>query len=212
MEGPFSNGTDPVSTHMEQLALVPEDRRVVETMGWQPGIWGCFFMIVGLSFALECKPPLSALEWEILGSLGAAGLGLAAWEFRRRRGRSVLVRDGGRIAVYRRGRLDMVLDREDIRLVKADLVVMLKVGVPLLVCAIGFTATGLVMFSRDRILDAGSLSSLALGLACGASLTSAAWTRFRRCHLRVPVKGSWWLAEETVLVSPSQLRELFPVP
>lgn len=210
MEGSFSKGTDPVSTHMEQLVYVPEHRRVTEAPGWQPGIWGCFFIVVGLFIALECKPPLSVLEWEILGSLAAAGLGLAAWEFRRRRGRSVLVRDGERIAVYRKGRLDMVLDPGDIRLVKADLVVMLKVGVPLLVCAIGFTAIGVVMLLRDRTVDAGSLSSLALGLACAASLASAAWTRFYRCQLRVPVKGSWWLAEETVLVSPSQLKELFP--
>ncbi len=199
-------------SNMDMVDLVPEHRRVAETLGWQPGIWGCFFMAVGLFFALECKPPLSILEWEILGSLAAAGLCLAAWELLRRRGRTVLVRDGGRISVHRKGRLEMVLDPEDIRLVKADIVVMFKVGAPLLVCAAGFTALGMVMLLRDGMVDAAALSCLALGLACSASLASAAWTRFRCCRLRVPVKGSWWLAEETVLVSPSQLKELFPDP
>ncbi|HOW54582.1 MAG TPA: hypothetical protein PLR60_07990 [Syntrophorhabdaceae bacterium] len=196
--------------HAEQLVLVPEQRWVVETLGLQPGIWGCFFIIVGCLFALECKPPLSVLEWEILGLLAVAGLGLTAWELRRRRARTVLVRDGEYISVYRKGRLDMTLDPEDIRLVKADLLVMLKVGVPLGVCAVGFTVIGLMMMLRDRMMDAGSLSILALGLACGASFACAAWTRFWRCHLRVPVRGLRWLAEETVLVTPAQLKGLIP--
>ena len=196
----------------EQLVFVPEHRRVVETLGLQPGIWGCFFVVVGCLFALECKPPLSVLEWEILGFLAVAGLGLAAWELVRRRARTVLVRDGEYIAVYRKDRLDMTLDPEDISLVKADILVMLKVGVPLGVCAVGFTVIGLTMLLRDRSMDAGSLSALALGLACGTSFACAVWTSFRRCHLRVPVRGSRWLAEETVLVTPSQLKRLYPEP
>lgn len=199
-------------SNVEMIDLVPEHRRVVETLGWQPGIWGCFFIVVGCLFALECKPPLSVLEWEILGLLAAAGLGLAAWELRRRKARTVLVRDGEFISVYHKGRLDSTVDPEDITLIKADLPVMLKIGAPLALCAVGFTAVGLIMLLRDRAADAGSLSVLALGLASGASFACAAWTRFFRCHLRVPVKGSWWQAEETVLVTPSQLKYLFPSP
>ncbi len=142
--------------------------------------------------------------------MAAAGLGLAGYDLWRRKNCTVLVRDGEYIAVYRKGRLDLTLAPEEIGLEKADPVVMLKVGLPLAVCAVGFTVIGIMMLLRDRIVDAGSLSILALGFACGASLACAAWTRFRRCHLRVPVKGSRWLAQETVLVPPSRLKELFP--
>jgi hypothetical protein len=49
-----------------------------------------------------------------------------------------------------------------------------------------------------------------MGLTCWASLASAAWIRYSCRHLRVPVKGSSLLAEETVRVDPVRLREVFP--
>ncbi|MCJ7547820.1 MAG: hypothetical protein MUP30_13560, partial [Deltaproteobacteria bacterium] len=84
------------------------------------------------------------------------------------------------------------------------------VGVPLAVCMVIFTALGIIGLLRDKAVAADNLIILSLGLACGASLASAAWTRFSFAHLWVPSQGSGWLAKETVLVSSSRLRELFP--
>jgi len=198
------------SSRREQLMHVPERHKVVETLGWQPGIWGGFFIVEACLFSLACKWPLTTLEWEILGGSTALGLGLVGYEVWRRRNRTVLVRDGEHIAVFRRGILDLSLAPREITHVKAGLDIMLKVGVPLAVCMVIFTALGIMGLLRDKAVAADNLIILSLGLACGASLASAAWTRFSFAHLRVPIKGSRWLAEETVLVPSSRLRELFP--
>ncbi|MCJ7663887.1 MAG: hypothetical protein MUO24_06565 [Desulfobacterales bacterium] len=198
------------SSRTEQLIHVPERHKVVETLGWQPGIWGGLFIVVGCLFSLNCKWPLTALEWEILGPSTALGLGLVGYEVWRRRNRTVLVRDGEHIAVFRRGLLDLTIAPSEITRVQAGLDIMLKVGVPFGVCAIIFTTLGIMGLLRDKAVTADNLIILSLGLACWASLASAAWTRFSCAHLWVPIKGSKWLAKETVLVPSSRLKELFP--
>jgi hypothetical protein len=198
------------SSRREQLMHLPERRKVVETLGWQPGIWGSFFIIAACLFSLACKWPLIALEWEILGVSIALGLGLVGYEVWRRRNRTVLVRDDGHIAVFRRGTLDLTSAPSEITRVRAGLDVMLRIGVPLAVCAVLFAAIGILGLLRDKAGTVDNLIILSLGLACGASLASAAWTRFSCAHLWVPIKGSRWLAKETVLVPSSRLKELFP--
>lgn len=182
----------------------------MEILGWQPGIWGALFLLVACMFVLPGKGPSIALEWWISGVSAALGLVLAGYEVWRRRNRTVLVREGGQIAVFRRGRRDMILDPGEISVEKADIVLMLKIGIPLAVCAAMFGGVGVMGLLRDEAAKADNLMILCLGLACGASLLSAAWTRFSCAHLRVPVRGSRWLAEETVLVPPSRLKYLFP--
>lgn len=187
-----------------------ERQKVVETLGCQPGIWGTLFIVVACLFMLNGKGPSIAIEWMISGSSAALGLGLTGYEVWRRRNRTVLVKDGERIAVFRKGRPDLILAPGDITIVKAGLFVMLKVGVPLGLCAAAFSGIGIIGLLRDEAGTADNLMILFLGLACGASLASAAWTRFSCCHLRVPINGSRWLAEETVLVPSSRLKEVFP--
>jgi hypothetical protein len=204
---------DPALSRAAQLLdYVPEHRRVVETLGWQPGIWGGFFLVVGILILSESRLPLSTITLQLLGVVFFVGVILACWQMAMHRNRTALVRDNGLIQVFRKRRLDMVVDPEEIGLEKADFVLMLKIGVPLLMCAAGFIAVGGTMLWEGKRANADNLCILALGLASGASLASASWTRFFRRHLRVPVKNSRWLAEETVLVSPSQYRHLFPLP
>jgi hypothetical protein len=198
------------SSRTEQLMHIPERQKVVETLGWQPGIWGGFFIVEACLFSLACKWPLTALEWEILGVSTALGLVLVGYEVWRRRNRTVLVRDGKHIAVFRKGLLDLTLAPNEITRVKAGLVIMLEIGVPLGACAIIFATIGITGLLRDKAVTADNLMILFLGLACGASLASAVWTRFSCAHLWVPIKGSRWLAKETVLVPSSRLKELFP--
>jgi len=199
---------NPTASGTEGLAHVPERCRVAETLGWQPGIWGVLFLLVACVFGLGGKGPTTAVEWAISGSSAALGLGLTGYEAWRRRNRTVLVKDGERIAVFRKGRLDLVIDPGEVTLVKAELFVMLRVGVPLGLAAVLFTSIGIVSVMRDEPVTDG-LVILSLGVACWASLASAAWTRSACRHLRVPIKGSRWLAEETVLVPRSRMKELF---
>jgi len=194
----------------EQLNTVPAQMQFAERLGWQPAIWGALLLLVAAAFVPRRAAPAATIEWEIAGVCALVGLLLLGYEIRRRRNRTVLVRDGGQIAVYRKGRLDLVLAREEIRQgVKPGLILMLKVGVPLAVCGAGLCGVALTGLMRNPKHDSDSLLILVSGLACWASLTSAAWVQFRYVHLRVPVRGSKLMAEETVLLSPAQGEELF---
>ena len=189
------------------LANVPERLRILEVFGWQPGIWGVFFLIVAGFFMGGDGVPSAAASRSIFLPSAALGLLLAGYEVRRRRNRTVLVKDGARIAGFRKGRLDLVLAPGVFSEVKADLVHMLQIGVPLGLAAVLFTSVGILVVTRERSWDEGLLI-VALGLACWASLASAAWTRFRCAHFRVPIKGSKW-TEESVLIPRTRVKELF---
>lgn len=191
------------------LDYVPEDRRMVESLGWQPGIWASFFLLVGSIILAESKSPPDLVMMEILGVVFFAGLALALWQAVMHRNRTVLVRQDGMIQVFRKRRLDMVVAAQEIRLEKVNIVAIVKIGAPLAIAAALFLALGLAMLWKDRAANSGSLSALALGLVSTASLVSAFWTRFFRRHLLVPVRKSRWLAEETVLLSVKQLKLLF---
>lgn len=197
-------------SRIEQLINAPERHKVVETLGWQPGIWGAFFIIVACLFVLPAKETLIEIEEIIAGSSALVGLSLAAYEVWRRKNRTVLVKDNEHILVFRKCRLNLTLDPDEIKIVKAGLVTMLEIGVPLLICSVLFTAIGIMGMIRDKAVSIDYIIILFFGLACAASLGSAAWTRFSCAHLRVPIKDSRWMAEETVLVRNSRLNELFP--
>lgn len=198
-----------MTSPIEQLTHVPEHNKIVETFGWQFAIWGSSLLIIAGLFASSAKKSLVALEWEIAGISALIGLCFIRYEFYRRRNRTVLVKNDDQILVYRKGCLDLMLSANEIRTEKADLVLMLKIGVPLGICGLIFTAIGVDIVMRNMSVNAESLILLTSGIAFFASLISAAWTRFARVHLRVPVKGSRWLAEETVLLTSAQCKELF---
>jgi hypothetical protein len=120
------------------------------------------------------------------------------------------VKDGEQIALYRKGRLDLILAPGEIILVKAGLDIILEAGVGLGAYALLFTVIGIMEFFRNTqgsIVD--SLLILLPGLTCGASLVSAAWTRFACAHLLVPIKNGRLMVEEKVLLPISRIQELF---
>ncbi len=209
----MGNGNEAYQEMMEgaerSLDYVPEDRRVAERLGWQPGIWASFCLLLGCLILAECKWPPGLITMELLGVVFFAGLVLAVWQAAMHRNRTVLVREDGLIRVYRKRRLDMVVVAGDIRIEKADIVVILKIGAPLAIAAALFLGVGITMLWREREVSSDGLIVLALGLTLVASLASAFWTRFFRRHLLVPVRNSRWLAEETVLVSARQFEDLF---
>ncbi|MGD0400912.1 MAG: hypothetical protein ABSC04_18605 [Syntrophobacteraceae bacterium] len=194
----------------DRIELVPEHQKFIETLGWQWGIWGSFCLFLALLIMAPWKGPPLSMQWEISAISGATGLCLAGYEIWRRRNRTVLVKDGEQIAVYRKGRLDLIIAPREIILVKTGLDIILEVGVGLGAFAVLFTAIGIMEFFRngqESIVD--SLLIMLPGLTCGASLISAAWTMFACAHLRVPVKGRRFMAKETVLLPTSRMQELF---
>lgn len=198
------------SSHLEQLIYVAERHRVTETFGWQPGIWGVLFIVaacVYLPYVNELSSDI--ISWLIFGSLAVLGIGLTGYEIWRRRNRTVLVKNGRHILVFRKGRLDLTLAANQITLIKADFHTMIMIGVCMALCTVLFTAIAFTGILRDAVVSTDSLLILFWGIVCGASLASASWTRFYCRHLRVPILGSKW-TEESVLVLSSRLKELFP--
>lgn len=194
----------------DRIEHVPEHQKFIETLGGQWGIWGSFFIFLALLIMAPWKGPPLPMQWQISGISGAIGLCLAGYEIWRRRNRTVLVKAGEQIAVYRKGCLDLILAPSEIILVKAGLQIILEVGVGLGAFAVLFTAIGIMEFFKNMqgsIVD--SLLIMLPGLTCRASLVSAARTMFTCAHLRVPIKNRWLMAEETVLLPTSGMQELF---
>jgi len=194
----------------DRIENVPEHQKFVKTFGWQWGIWGSFFIFLAFLIMAPWKGPPLTMQWEITGITGTIGLCLAGYEIWRRRNRTVLVKDGEQIAVYRKGRLDLIVAPSEIIIVKAGLQIILQVGVGLGAFAVIFTVIGVMEFFRNmqgNIVD--SLLIMLPGLTCGASLVSAAWTRFACAHLRVPIKNRRLMVKETVLLPISRMQELF---
>jgi hypothetical protein len=194
----------------DRIELVPEHARVVEALGGQWGIWGALFIAVACLMAVPGDGPWIPMEWVIAGSSGVLGLGLSGYEIWRRRNRTVLVRDGEHIVVFRKGSLDLILTSDEITLEKPELVLMLKIAICLGTAAALFTAIGIFGLVRDQEGAIDHVIILFLGLTSGLSLAAAARTCFFFSHLRTPIKGNRWLAEETVLVPSRRLKELFP--
>jgi hypothetical protein len=194
----------------EFIEQVSEHRQIAETLGWQCGIWGSFFLITAWLIVIPGQAHPVEIEWVISATCGALGLFLMGCESWRHRNRTVLVRDGGLIAVFRRGRLDLTLSLSEIRSMKAGLVLMIKLSASLGLSTLLFLAIGITSVLRERDVSADSVICLCLGLASACSLACAAWTRFHCVHLRVPIKGGWLMAEETVLISNLRIGELFP--
>lgn len=192
----------------DRIEQIQERRRAAETFGPQGWIWGTFFLLAAGLFVLPGKGPLPGIVWAFSAGSAALGLVLTAYEIWRRRRRVHLVKDGESIAVYRRGRLDQTLAPGAITQVKAGALLMFKIGIGLGACGTAFTAVGISEL-KGKADPIGSVMILSLGCACWASLLAAAWTRFFRIHLRVP-REKGWLVAETVLLTPSQVKELFP--
>ncbi len=198
------------SSRLEHLIHAPDRQKVEEALGRQPTIWGACCIILACLFALPIGRPREVCELEIAAGLAALGLALLAYESRRRRNRTILVRDGDQIVIFRKGRPDMVVAPEEITKEGADIYFIMTFGASLALLAVLFTAIGVTGIVKDKKASADDLIFLSLGLAFCASFANAAWTRFALIHLKVPVKKPGWRAWETVLLPPSRLKALFP--
>jgi hypothetical protein len=147
----------------EFIEQVPEHRRIAETLGWQCGIWGSFFLITAWVIVIPGQAHPVEIEWVISATCGALGLFLMGCESWRRRNRTVLVRDGELIAVFRKGRLDLTLSLSEIRSMKAGLVLMIKLSASLGLSTLLFLAIGITSVLREREVSADSV--ICLGLA-----------------------------------------------
>ena len=194
------------------LDHIPESLKVTKTFGFQWGIWGGFLIVVLCLMLAGSTGSPTAFQIEIYVSLLVVGGSFISWELIRRLRPTVLVKQGGMVGVYRKGRYDSVVPCEQIRCEKIDLVIVLKIGAPLLICTTLFVAVAVAIMQDEKRITADTMIIFSFGLALGASLVCAAWTTFFRKHLRVPVIGSRWLAEETVLVTREQCRELLSGP
>jgi hypothetical protein len=194
----------------DRIELVPEHARVVEALGGQCGIWGALFIAVACLMAVPGDEPWNLIEWVITGSSAVLGLCLTGYEVWRRRNRTVLVRDGEHIAVFRKGSLDLILTPGEFTLAKPELALILKIAICLGTAAALFTAIGIVGLVRDHGGAFDDVIILLLGLTSGFSLAAAARTCFFFSDVRTPIKNNRWLAEETVLIPSRRLKELFP--
>ncbi len=195
-------------SHIKKLDGIPERQRVTETFGWQAGIYGILFIIAACVQAVLLKRSSMNESWIVFGCMAVLGLSLTGYEIWRRRNRAVLVKDGDDILVFRKGRLDMILEPDQVTRIKADSHTMIFLGAGLGVAAVIFIAVGILLILEDQSGNADAWIILFAGLCLLASLLSAVWTRFFCCHLRIPIRGSKW-TEESVLIPASRYKELF---
>ena len=190
----------------DRIEQVPEHLKALETFGHQGWIWGTLSLLMAGLFVVPGKAPLPDIDWQLSAGFALSGLLLCAHEVWRRTHRIHLVRDGEGLALYRNGRRDQAVSMGEIRQFKTGFLVMLKIGAGLGLSGAAFTAIGILELG-DKVDPIGGVFILLMGLACWASLISAAWTRFFCIHLRVPSKKRW-MVEETILVRPVPWKAL----
>ena len=189
-----------------RIELIPNEQKVVESLGWQPGIFGALLTIVAYFFPALASYTPGYIEIAIFTTVGVIGLGLLYYEVRRRKNKTVLVRDSDVIAVFHGKRLDQTCKPEQIKLRNMPLATFIKIFIPILSFAAVFFIFVIIDLSMEpgyRILNA------VAGLAMLASCASFIWTRFFCDALLIPVKEKQF-SLETVLIRPFQMKILFP--
>ena len=190
------------------LDQVPESERAVESFGWMPAVFAA--ALLGGAIALLRNPPRAGWQPPTLAVLAALFLGGAALlflEFRRRSGRTVLVRREGQVGVYRRGALSAALSPGQITRYHLRLgntlqylifpVMMTGLMVVLLVAPAKSTPT-----TEERIF-------LVCGaLAFGAAVASMVRTRLLLHHFLVPKASG--KRQEWVLLTREGSARAFP--
>jgi hypothetical protein len=197
-----------------ELAYIPENNKVIQTFGHQPLVWASLSLIVAFFFGLQSHPPPVDQEFTVFAASAVLAFVFIAYEIRRRGRRTVLVKDGEDIAIYRRGRLDLVVPAGRISIATFRSGGLLHwgpfIGAPLALAGLLFVAVGVTVLSRHsgQAARTDGILILIMGFIFWTSLASALWTTFACAHLRLPVKGSKWTEE--VLVSSSALKKVFP--
>ncbi len=189
-----------------KIELIVNKQKVVESLGWQPGIFGALLTIVACFFHAPASYTPDVTETSIFAAIGIAGLGLLYYEIWRRKNKTLLVRDGDVIAVFHGSRLDRICNTAQIKRYNMPLEYFLLILFALLFFAVGFFLFAIMVESLERgyrILNA--VASLAM-VASAASLT---WTRFFCDALLLPGKKKQFFLE-TILIRTSQRKILFP--
>ena len=187
-----------------RIELIPNEQKVVESLGWQPAIFGTLLIIVASVFPLVDSHARQDIENATLGVLGIIGLGLLYYELRRRRNKAVLVRDGDVIAFFRGKVLIQTSLPKEIKNHHMPLATFLTIFMAILVFAVGFFLFAIIdtLEPGYRMLNA---------LACAAMLASSAsffWTRFFCDELLLPGRKKQFFLD-TVLIRPFQRKILF---
>lgn len=167
--------------------LVPPDRLIVESLGWQPGIWGAFLLVLTGWIYVQKDPP--HLRLSAAAAALAGGAALVRYEARRRSRRTALFVRGPVVGIYRRGELALAVPREEILLYVASYVTTVKfILAPLFFGLLGLLPLSDVFnprtLNKPPLLDV--LTGLGLAAAGLASAVSLVWTRHVWLTFRLP--------------------------
>lgn len=190
-----------------RIELIPNEQKVVESLGLQPAIFGALLIIVALVFPLVDVHPREKMESIVLIAMGAGGLGLLYYEMRRRLKKAVLVRDGDVIAFFRGKVLIQVCRPEEIKDHHMPLATFLAIFIPILLVAILFFMFAVV----DSLQPGYRMLNAVCCLAMLASSASFLWTRFFCDELLLPGRKKQ-LFLDSVLIRPFQRKILFGEP
>jgi len=187
-----------------RIELIPDEQKVVESLGLQPAIFGALLIIVASVFPLVDSHAREDIENAVLAVMGVCGLGLLYYEMRRRMNKAVLVRAGDVIALFRGRTLIRTCRPEEIKNHHMPLATFLTIFIPILLFAIGFFLFAII----DTLEPGYRMLNAAACLAMLASCASFFWTRFFCEELLMPgTKKQFFL--DTVLIRPFQRKILF---
>lgn len=192
--------------------MAPADRRIDETFGWFPAAFALAAIcgVLGTIITAILEGGFDSMDqmWMILGGVVAAAL-LAFWEFWRRTHVTSLVVMGGRIGIYRKGELEMVVTGNQMTWFRLNFSNSLREYILFGMCGLSLPFGATQMFSA-RYLGMG-LWMMGLGLGGCLAFASTVWARGLCFHYYIP-KGN---GTETVVLAKSRLRQLgnwpFPI-
>lgn len=166
----------------ERFEHADPSRLLVETFGWQMGTWGGLLAAFG---AVSLPEPGGPGGKALLALIGAAGLGLVGYEFRRRARPTRLALGRDSLGVYRGGKLSGVLPRGELSQYVLEWTNTVKILFVLGLCFATTAALGWAALATAE--DAWSMvMGPAACLAFGSAFASSWRTRLRCEHFLVP--------------------------
>jgi hypothetical protein len=168
-----------------------EGEVLAESLGWQCGTLGLLCLVVA-AWALGLKD-VPKFRLSVFGGALALAVVLIRYEVRRRKNRTVLAFRGGRIGVYRKGALAMVLEPGQLTYFHFNYMNT----VYFILAPLVFGLLGLLPW-MDFFKDPGAkapvldmLEGLTVALCGLSSAASSIWVRHRWLTLRLPPVNGW---------------------
>jgi hypothetical protein len=166
----------------ERVSDVPPEQRLAQTFGIGPTLWGLAFFAWTLIGVVQ-PAKLSSIEKCLIAASALVGTGLIAWDVLRRRNRIVLVVTPLDVAIYRKGRLDVVAPPGFFRQYVLNTFNTVRLLLPFLFGAgvgifLGIDGKNLQSVGRSMALTGGCFGAA----VCG----SIAWTRILCSHFYLP--------------------------